>query len=168
MGTVYRAAQINPRRTVAIKVLNPLPGGQAAVRALRRESGLMAALAHPGVVAVHDCGEVGGRPYLVLEYIAGPNLRALLHPGLPWPAEQARALLDGIARALGYIHAQGILHLDLKPENVLLGNREQGTAEKGLWARPLLCYSLFPVPCSLRSRTSAWPCRGWTPAPFRS
>ena len=81
MGTVYRAAQLNSQQTVAIKVLNPLPGGQEAVRALQREAGLMAALSHPGVVAVHACGEVGGRPYLILEYVAGPSLRTLLRPG---------------------------------------------------------------------------------------
>jgi len=120
MGTVYRVAQLRSQQTVAIKVLKPLPGGQESVRTLPREAGLMAALAHPGVVAVHACGEIGGRPYLILEYVPGPNLRTLLRPGHPWPAEPARALLDRIARALSYIHAQGILHLDLKPENVLL------------------------------------------------
>jgi serine/threonine-protein kinase len=120
MGTVYRAIQLSLRRPVAVKLLHPLPGGQLPVRALRRESHLMGSLSHPGVVAVHDCGEVGGRPYLVMEYVDGPNLRVLLLPGQPWPVGRALTLLDHIAQALAYIHAQGILHLDLKPENVLL------------------------------------------------
>ncbi len=124
-GTVYRAVQLSPQRSVAIKLLNPLPGNPRLLRAGQRESGLMAALRHPGVVGVCACGEVSGRSYLVLEYVAGPNLRALLQPGRPWPIEPARVLLDHIAQALAYIHFQGILHLDLKPENVLLTAGEE-------------------------------------------
>ncbi len=124
-GTVYRAIETASARTVAVKVLNPVPHGPFPVRAFLRESHLMAGLSHPGVVAIHDGGEIDGRPYLVMEYVHGPTLRALLQPERPWPAPAAAALLDAIARALGYIHAQGILHLDLKPENVLLSGRGQ-------------------------------------------
>jgi serine/threonine-protein kinase len=128
MGTVYRATQLRQLRTVAVKLLHARPG-VLPLRAFQRESELMASLSHPGVVTIYDTGVAGGGPYLVMEYVAGPNLRALLHPGRPWRAAPALRVLDGIAAALSYIHSRGILHLDLKPENVLLpGAAEQGHA----------------------------------------
>jgi hypothetical protein len=120
MGEVYRARQLSLERTVAIKFLNPLPAGG---RARQRESRVMAALAHPHVVAIHDCGRAGDRDYLVMEYVRGVTLRARLEPGRPWAPADALPVLDAVADALAYIHSQGILHLDLKPENVLCDER---------------------------------------------
>jgi hypothetical protein len=121
MGEVYLARQLSLERTVAIKFLNPLPAGG---RARPRESRVMAALAHPHVVAIHDSGRAGDRDYLIMEYVRGATLRARMQPGRPWAPAEALAVLDAVADALAYIHAQGILHLDLKPENVLCD--EQG------------------------------------------
>lgn len=120
MGTVYRARQHQPPRAVAVKFLAPLPSHQLTTEAFERETRTMAALNHPNVVTIHDCGQVEGRHYLVMEYVSGSSLRALLEPERPWPIAQAAPVLEAIARALIYIHEQGILHLDLKPENVLL------------------------------------------------
>ncbi len=115
MGQVHRATQLSLGRTVAIKFLNPLAGEFA----FHRESRLMAALAHPHVVTIYDCGQADERHYLVMEYVDGETLRSRMKPGRPWPVAEAAPVLDAIAQALSYIHEQGILHLDLKPENVL-------------------------------------------------
>jgi hypothetical protein len=119
MGEVHRATQLSLQRTVAVKLLSQLAGEPGAVPALQRESRLMAALNHPHVVIIYDCGQIHDRHYLVMEYVDGSTLRTRLEPGKPMPVEQAAPILDATARALAHIHEQGILHLDLKPENVL-------------------------------------------------
>jgi eukaryotic-like serine/threonine-protein kinase len=119
MGAVYQAVQIRHRRTVAVKWLAPPPDGQAPAEPL--ESRLLAASAHPNVVAVLDGGARAGRPFLVLEYVEGTTLRPLLRPGHPWPVGRALPVLDAVAGALAHLHARGVLHLDLKPENILCG-----------------------------------------------
>jgi serine/threonine protein kinase len=93
MGEVYLARQLSLACTVAIKFLNPPPAGAPPGRARQRESGVMAALTHPHVVAIHDCGRADGRDYLVMEYVRGVTLRARLEPGRPWKPADALAIL---------------------------------------------------------------------------
>jgi Tol biopolymer transport system component len=119
MGEVHRAIQLSLQRTVAVKFLNPLCGESGAAGAFEREARLMAALAHPNVVTIYDCGQEQGRHFLVMECLEGSTLRSRLEPGCPLPRIESASVLDAIAQALCYIHEKGILHLDLKPENVL-------------------------------------------------
>jgi serine/threonine-protein kinase len=116
--------QLSLQRPVAIKILHPAADGSAAP-AFQRETRLMATLVHPNVVTIYDCGQVAGQQYLVAEYVPGCTLRSLLVSGRPWPVRRAAPLLDRIAEALAFIHHNGILHLDLKPENVLCGPEGQ-------------------------------------------
>jgi hypothetical protein len=123
MGEVFVARQLTLDRLVAIKLLKVVPGGDAEARLTRfkREAELMARLNHPHVLTAFDFGLTeDDRPYLVMEYIEGGDLRKLMKPGVPMAIDRARGILAKVNDALFALHAQGILHRDLKPENVLL------------------------------------------------
>lgn len=120
-GKVYRALHVASKRTVAIKFLTVPPADATTDASFRRESELMAAIRHPHVVAVYEWGVLENRAYLVMEYVDGVSLRARMADKRPFAPKAALPVLDAIADALACIHAKGILHLDLKPENVLCG-----------------------------------------------
>ncbi|MCS6851415.1 MAG: serine/threonine protein kinase [Gemmataceae bacterium] len=121
MGEIYRAKELATGRIVAIKVLNPTEMSQTPLLAFQRETEAMTALDHPNVVKIFGHGYHQGMPYLVMEFVPGTSLRALMHPNHPWPLPQVLGVLDAVTEALRYIHGRGILHLDLKPENILCG-----------------------------------------------
>jgi serine/threonine-protein kinase len=123
-GQVYLADDVVLRRRVAVKVLHPaLAGDEGFLRRFRAEAQAAAALSHPNIMAVHDWGEeADGEPFLVLEYLGGGSLRAMLDRGhLLTPSQ---ALLVGLetARALEYAHRRGFVHRDVKPANLLFGD----------------------------------------------
>ncbi|HUK83470.1 MAG TPA: serine/threonine-protein kinase, partial [Verrucomicrobiae bacterium] len=120
MGVVYKARQPRLNRFVALKILAPerVADPRFAERFLR-EAQALARLNHPHIVAVHDFGEVGGLYYLLMEFVDGVSLRALLRDHKITP-EQALAIVPKICDALQYAHEQGVVHRDIKPENVLL------------------------------------------------
>jgi serine/threonine protein kinase len=119
MARVYRARQENLDRYVAIKVL-PLhyAADPAFVERFELEARAMAKLSHPNIVAIHDAGEDNGRLFIIMEYVAGGNLKERMRPTLPLP-ETTRVIRD-VARALSYAHARQIVHRDVKPVNVLV------------------------------------------------
>jgi predicted Ser/Thr protein kinase len=123
MGAVYRARQLKLDRLVALKIL-PAEWGRDPAFAERfaREARTLARLSHPHVVAVHDFGEAGGHFYLLMEFVDGVNLRQLLRDG-PLQPEMALRIVPQICDALQYAHEEGVVHRDVKPENVLLDRR---------------------------------------------
>ena len=125
MGAVYKARQPKLDRFVALKILLPerQGGGQFAER-FAREARALARLNHPDIVAVYDFGEVGGYPYLVMEYVDGLSLRQLLQRGRLAP-EEALVIVPKICAALHFAHHLGIVHRDIKPENILLDKSGQ-------------------------------------------
>ena len=121
MGVVYLATRTGLDRPVALKVL-PGAGGPDAIHGARRrwlrEARAISSIRHPNVVPLYDYGEADGWFFLVLEYIPGGTLKKRLTQ--PTPPRVAAGLVETIARAVGYIHGRGVLHLDLKPSNILL------------------------------------------------
>ncbi len=120
MGVVYKARQTKLNRVVALKVLAAEKSDEPRfAERFAREAQALARLNHPNIVAVHDFGESQGHFYLIMEYVDGVTLRALLRQG-HLPPEQALAIVPSICEALQYAHGQGVVHRDIKPENVLL------------------------------------------------
>ncbi len=113
-------------RRVAIKRLFPeFATDPKFVERFRREATAAANLNHPNIVAVYDWGSDGGTYYIVMEYIEGHSLAELLRSGGPLAPERAAAIAMDIADALGFAHAKGVIHRDVKPSNVLLSPNGQ-------------------------------------------
>ncbi|MEM7200450.1 MAG: serine/threonine-protein kinase [Planctomycetota bacterium] len=120
MGVVYRARQTKLDRLVALKILAPeLSSDPSFEERFTREARALAKLNHPNIVSVHDFGEIDGTYYLVMEFVEGAALRDLLRDGA-FTAEQALALVPQICEGLHYAHEQGVVHRDVKPENILI------------------------------------------------
>jgi serine/threonine-protein kinase len=121
MSSVYRAHDRLLDRKVALKVLHEHYGSdEAQVERFRREARAVATLSHPNIVAVIDRGEHEGRQFIVFEYVDGENLKRLLERKGPLPVARALELVIQIAQALSFAHGQGLVHRDVKPQNVLL------------------------------------------------
>lgn len=119
MGCVFRATQKKLDRIIALKVLpKELSEDSLFTERFAREARAMARLHHPGIVGIHDFGNVEDTHYLVLEYLDGANLRELQDAG-PIVFEEAIQILSQICAALDYAHAEGVVHRDIKPENIL-------------------------------------------------
>jgi serine/threonine-protein kinase len=120
MSRVFVAEETALGRRIAIKVLDVGLSGAVDVERFRREVAVAARLQHPHIVPVLTAGEAGGMLYYTMPYIQGESLRARLARGVPLPMFEIVCVIRDVARALACAHRQGIVHRDVKPENVLV------------------------------------------------
>jgi eukaryotic-like serine/threonine-protein kinase len=133
MAIVYRGHDRQLDRVVAIKVPRPeFARDRGFSEQFRREARTAARLSHPNVVAVYDSGEERGLPWIVMEHISGRTLRDLLDSQRRLSPETTAELLGPVADALDHAHHAGVVHLDVKPENLLLTSETVKVADFGL------------------------------------
>ncbi|MBI1310736.1 protein kinase [bacterium] len=120
MGIVYKARQVSLNRTVALKMI--IAGRLASAADIEQfysEAKAAAALNHPGIVQIHEVGQIGDQHFFSMEYVAGQTLAQRLIDG-PLPPEEAAVLVANVADAVEFAHSAGIVHRDIKPANIIL------------------------------------------------
>jgi serine/threonine protein kinase len=122
MAEVFEAFDRRLNRRVAIKFLNVHVADLHARERFEHEARALARVDHPNAVAVHDVGEDGDRPYIVLELVEGQSLASRLSRNGPLDAREALGITDHVLAALAAVHGEGLLHRDVKPGNVLCGD----------------------------------------------
>ena len=120
MATVWLARDLRYGRQVALKVLDAAPSDRMGAERFLREIALAARLQHPHIVSVYDSGETAGRLWFTMPYIEGESVRDRLKREGALPTGDAVRIAREAARALQYAHEQGVIHRDVKPENILL------------------------------------------------
>jgi serine/threonine protein kinase len=121
MAVVYKAQDLSLGRLVAVKILREaLTHEQEFLARFQQEARAAANLTHTNIVTVHDFGRDGERYYIVMEYVEGKDLKTLIKEGAPFKIERALDLCVQICAGIGYAHRAGLVHCDVKPQNMLV------------------------------------------------
>jgi eukaryotic-like serine/threonine-protein kinase len=121
MANVYHARDLNLQREVAIKILRDDLVPDAALQArFLLEARAAANLVHPNIVTVYDFGQEAGRTFMAMEYVQGTDLKTLLRRRGTLPIEESVGLVIQVCAGVGYAHRAGLIHCDLKPQNILV------------------------------------------------
>jgi serine/threonine-protein kinase len=132
MATVYRATDLKHHRAVAIKVLRPELAQAIGAERFLREIEIAAGLQHPRILPLYDSGEADGLLYYVMPLVEGESLAGRLSREKQLPLDEALRITREVASALSYAHARGIVHRDIKPDNILLSGGESVVADFGI------------------------------------
>src|SRR3989454_2693997 len=144
MATVFLAADLKHRRSVAIKVLHPELATSLGVERFLREIGIAAGLTHPHILALYDSGQAADLLYYVMPYIEGKTLRGRLERERQLSIVDAVRIASEVADALGYAHSRGVVHRDIKPENIMFSAGSAVVADSGI-ARAVTAATLEPL-----------------------
>jgi serine/threonine-protein kinase len=121
MGIVFLARDLKLERLVAIKTLPPTLAADEVIRArFLREARTAAALSHPNIVPIHRADDIGGTVFFVMGFVDGPSMAQLIREGGPLTPRTAVSILYDVAGALAYAHGSGVVHRDVKAENILI------------------------------------------------
>ena len=131
MSRTYVAQESALHRRVVVKVLSPDLAAGVSVDRFKREIQLAAALQHPHIVPVLSAGDTNGLPYYTMPYVAGESLRTRLARG-PLTITESVGVLRDVAKALAFAHEEGVVHRDIKPDNVLLAGGSATVADFGI------------------------------------
>jgi len=127
MGIVYKARDRRLKRLVAVKLLPPELAFRGEIRSrFLKEAETAAQLSHPNIVPIYSVDERDGLVYFVMAFVDGENLAARLHASGRLDSEEARRILKEVAEALAYAHERGVVHRDIKPDNILLCADDEG------------------------------------------
>ncbi len=132
MATVYLATDLKHERKVAVKVLRPDLAASLGSQRFLREIKIAAQLHHPHILPLHDSGEADGFLYYVMPYQEGHSLREKLEKEVELPVPEAVRLLHDVVDALAHAHKHGVVHRDIKPDNVLLSERHALVTDFGV------------------------------------